>query len=114
MSERVEREIEVPAPPAEVWPALTDPERLGDWFDAEVELEARPGGTGSFRFADGEVRRAMVREVDEGERLSFLWWPLSPAGVGPTTIVTITLEPSGAGSIVRLVESTMARARAVA
>jgi uncharacterized protein YndB with AHSA1/START domain len=114
MPEQVEREVEVPAPPDEVWPALTDPERLGDWFDADVDLEVRPGGAGSFRFADGEVRRAMVREVDENERLSFVWWPLSPAGVGPTTTVTITLEPTGTGSRVRLVESTMARAKAVA
>lgn len=110
----MEREVELPAPPGEVWPALTEPERLGDWLDADVELDVRPGGAGSFRFPDGEVRRALVRHVEDGERLSFVWWTLSPDGIGPASAVTITIEPAGAGSRVRLVETPMARALAVA
>jgi len=34
----VRREIVFPAEPAEVWEALTEPERLEDWFATEVEL----------------------------------------------------------------------------
>ncbi len=69
----VEREIVVPEPPAEVWSALTDPERLEEWFATEVELDARPGGEGVFRWGDGEQRRATVREIEHEERLVLDW-----------------------------------------
>ena len=107
--EPVEREIELAVPPAEVWGALADKGRLGDWLDAEVELELAPGGTGTFRFDDGEIRRARVVDVDDGRRVSFTWWPVAPA-VGPPTMVTITIEPVDAGSRLRVREAPSARA----
>jgi uncharacterized protein YndB with AHSA1/START domain len=110
--EDVTREIDLPAQPDEVWRSVTEPDELGDWLEADVELDPRPGGSGSFRFADGEVRRALVRDVEPGQRLAFTWWPLTGADVGRTTTVTITIEPSDAGSRLRLVESPRARARA--
>src|SRR5271169_279325 len=69
----IEREIVVPESPAEVWEALTEPERLEEWFASEVELDARPGGTGVFRWGDGEEQRATVREVEPEERLVLDW-----------------------------------------
>ena len=69
----IEREIVVPESPAEVWEALTEPARLEEWFATEVELDARPGGSGVFRWGDGEEQRATVREVEPEERLVFDW-----------------------------------------
>ena len=112
--DRVEREVELPAAPDEVWHAVTDADVLGDWLEADVELELRPGGAGTFRFPDGEVRRAMVREVDEGARLSFTWWPVTGPGVGRTSTVSIEIEPHAGGSRLRLVETMSARRRALA
>jgi uncharacterized protein YndB with AHSA1/START domain len=110
----VSREVELPAPPDEVWRSVTEADQLGEWLDADVELDPRPGGAGSFRFADGEVRRALVRDVEPGRRLAFTWWPLTGEDVGRATTVTITIEPHDAGSRLRLVESPRARARAAA
>ena len=64
---QVEREIVFPESPAELWEALTEPERLEEWFASEVELDPRPGGAGIFRWAEGEERdgaerRATVRD----------------------------------------------------
>ena len=70
---QIEREIVVPAPPDEVWEALTEPDRLEEWFATEVELDAQPGGEGVFRWGDGEERRAVVREAEPGERLVLDW-----------------------------------------
>jgi uncharacterized protein YndB with AHSA1/START domain len=70
---QIEREIVFPASPAEVWEALTDPERLEEWFATEAELDARPGGEGVFRWGDGEERRAVVREAEPEERLVLDW-----------------------------------------
>jgi uncharacterized protein YndB with AHSA1/START domain len=114
MSSEVTRDVELPAPPDEVWEQVTESERLGDWLDADVDLDLRPGGAGTFRFADGEVRRAMIRDVEAGRRLAFTWWPLTGDDVGRATTVTITIEPSDEGSRLRLVESPTAQARATA
>ena len=75
-----------------VWDAVADPAGLSAWLDAEVEAQLA-GGPGSFRFADGELRRAMVQEVVPGRELTFSWWEIG----GPATTVTITVEPVPAG-----------------
>ena len=69
----IRKEIVLPAPRDDVWDALTDAERLEDWFANDVELDLRPGGGASFRWGNGESRHATVREVEPGERLSFEW-----------------------------------------
>lgn len=95
---QVEREIVVPEPPEEVWEALTEPERLEEWFATEVELDARPGGEGVFRWGDGEERRAVVREADEPRRLVLDW---DDGGE-----VVLELAEAPAGTLVRVVESS--------
>jgi len=70
---QIEREVVFPASPDEVWEALTEPERLEEWFATEAELDPRPGGEGVFRWGDGEERRAVVREAEPGERLVLDW-----------------------------------------
>jgi uncharacterized protein YndB with AHSA1/START domain len=94
----VEREILVPEAPDEVWEALTEPERLEEWFATEVELDARPGGEGVFRWGDGDERHAVVRELEETERLVLDW---DDGGS-----VAIELEPVVEGTLVRVVESS--------
>jgi uncharacterized protein YndB with AHSA1/START domain len=110
--DRVERTVEVPVPPEELWAAVADPAALADWFDAEVELEMRPGGSGRFVLADGGARRVLVHEVEPGRHLSFSWWPDNDGRWRLTerTTVTMTLEPAPAGTRLRVVES---RSRAV-
>jgi uncharacterized protein YndB with AHSA1/START domain len=114
MSSDVTRDVDLPASPDDVWEQVTESDSLGEWLEADVELDPRPGGAGSFRFADGEVRRALVRDVEPGRRLAFTWWPLTGDDVGRATTVTITIEPTDGGSRLRLVESPRARARAAA
>ncbi len=69
----IRREIVLPAPREEVWEALTEPERLADWFANDVDLDLRPGGGASFRWSNGEERTATVTEVDPERRLAFEW-----------------------------------------
>jgi uncharacterized protein YndB with AHSA1/START domain len=89
----VTREILLDAPPSEVWEALTDEEQLEEWFANDVEFDLADGGT--FRWDDGEVRRAVVEEVDAERRLALRWWdPASPE----ESEVTFTLEEIPAGT----------------
>jgi uncharacterized protein YndB with AHSA1/START domain len=69
----VQREIVVAAPVEEVWSALTEAERLEEWFANDVELELEPGGVGTFRWDDGEERHAVVEEVEPERRFAFTW-----------------------------------------
>jgi len=69
----IRREIVLPAPREDVWEALTEPDRLEDWFANEVDLDLRPGGGASFRWSNGEERHATVTEVEPERRLAFEW-----------------------------------------
>src|SRR3954465_12001984 len=94
----VEREIVVRGQPDAGGEALTDPERPQEWFASDVELDARPGGEGVFRWGDGDERRAVVRELEEAERLVLDW---DDGGS-----VAIELEPVVDGTRVHVVESS--------
>lgn len=94
----VTREIVVSEEVEEVWESLTDPERLEEWFATEVELDARPGGEGTFRWGDGDERHAVVRELEEPARLVLDW---DDGGS-----VAIDLETVESGTLVRVVESS--------
>ncbi|HUK96119.1 MAG TPA: SRPBCC domain-containing protein [Gaiellaceae bacterium] len=69
----IRREIVFPVTREELWDALTEPERLEDWFANEVEVDLRPGGAAHFRWSNGEERHATVTTVAPEERLAFSW-----------------------------------------
>jgi uncharacterized protein YndB with AHSA1/START domain len=88
------------AAPAEVWSALTEPERLGRWL-ADAELDLRVGGDYVLRFSgddESQVTRGQVLAL-EPERLLELSW-LYPGE--NDTIVRFELEPDGDGTILVL------------
>jgi len=95
----VKREVELEAPPDEVWKALTDADELAEWFANDVELEPEPGGEGVFRWDDGEERHAQVEEVELERRFVFTW---------DGSRVEIELEEVPVGTRVTVVESPLA------
>ena len=99
------REEVFSAPPEELWSALTVADRLATWFANEVELDVRPGGSGVFRWADGDERRAIVHEVVEGERIAFTW----ADGEGVESLVELELADTAEGTRL-VVTETAARA----
>jgi uncharacterized protein YndB with AHSA1/START domain len=74
MATGLRRDVHLPVGTEAVWTAITDPDRLADWFGATVEWDLRPGGRAVWREQDGE-REGRVGEVEPGRRLSFTWWP---------------------------------------
>jgi len=99
------KEIALPASRQEVWEALTEPERLEDWFANDVDLDLRPGGGASFRWSNGEERHATVTEVDPERRLAFDW--------EDDGTVEFTLEDDGEGTRLLVIESSPAWSTAV-
>ena len=95
-TDQIERELLLPAPPEQVWEAITTPGFLAE----EVEFELEPGG--EARFADrDEERDGWVEEAVEPERLVF-WWS---AGGEPASRVEITLEDEDGYTRLRVLEA---------
>ena len=111
---RIDRTIEIDAPPDRVWRALTSAEELSAWFQVTIEGEiaANTEVWMTSRHAGYEGQRFRVRftEITPPRRLSWQWHPGEvEAGIDysgePRTTVTFTLEPSGRGTRVVLSET---------
>jgi uncharacterized protein YndB with AHSA1/START domain len=101
----VERELLVPGELDETWEAVADPERLGDWLGGDVDMDPVPGGEFRIRFNDdGGERAGFVEELDpETHRFAF-WWRQPDDEL--STRVEISLEETGDGTLVRVVETS--------
>jgi uncharacterized protein YndB with AHSA1/START domain len=93
----ISREIVLPTTREDAWDALTDPERLEEWFANEVTLELREGGAAEFRWADGDVRRGAVETVRQEELLVLRW--------DDDGLVELSLTDAVGGTAVRVRET---------
>ncbi len=101
MIETVTTERDLDADPATVWEAISEPERLGAWLDADVDVEIAEGSEGTIVFGDGtEPSVVLVEKVDEGQRLVFRW----ATAVEAPTEVSIEIEPITTGTRIRVIE----------
>ena len=104
MTDRIERQLLLPAPPEEVWEVVTGP----GWLAEDVSLELFPGGDARFR-SHGSIKTGWVEEAGPPDddaatagRLAF-WWARDGA---PATRVELTLDPEGASATrLRVVET---------
>jgi len=115
MSSEVERETVLPVPAEEIWESLADPDRLTEWFGADVEGAVEPGETLTLTFPDGSERRAVVEIVDAPQRLVFRYLPfeLTPDGRSrrrESSRVAINLEPFGPQTVIRITETVVGSA----
>ena len=81
---------------ADLWRAVTDPERLARWF-APVDGNLEPGGTFTIRFDDNAVPGCRVTSCDAPK--AFAWeWPHATH----TSLVTVAVEPAGEQARLRI------------
>ena len=114
MQDKIEKTVELNAPIARVWRAVTDHVEFGEWF--RVKLDGP--------FVVGEVSRGRITypgyehlkweakvQAMEAERLfSYTWCPYSDVPEGdlseqPQTLVEFRLEPTDAGTRLFISES---------
>jgi uncharacterized protein YndB with AHSA1/START domain len=110
---RIDRTIEIQAPPERVWRALTNAKELSTWFQVTVEGDIAPGNeVWMTSVCKGQTVRFRVLFVEMTPPTRFVWqW--HPGAVDPNidyskeprTTVTFTLEPSGSGTRVSLAET---------
>jgi uncharacterized protein YndB with AHSA1/START domain len=108
--DRIERTVEVAHPPGTVWAALTTAEGLGAWFGNEATIDLRPGGSARLRWTDGFTVTMRVERVEKPTVFAFTWHIYGlPEDDPRRTYVEFTLEPVGAGTRLRVVESGFAQ-----
>jgi uncharacterized protein YndB with AHSA1/START domain len=102
------------ASPAKIFAAWTDPAKLQVWFKSDAgsevlnaDFDVRKGGRYSItiRCGNGEHKHVsgVFREVLVNEKLSFTWAADCDGTRGPESLVTVTIKPDGAGSLLTLI-----------
>jgi uncharacterized protein YndB with AHSA1/START domain len=111
---RIDRTIEIKAPPERVWLALTNAAELAAWFQVTIEGEIAPGNEVWMTSVHPQNtgQRFWVRFVEMLPPRRFVWrWHPGEADPNvdyarePQTTVTFTLEPAGAGTRLVLAET---------
>lgn len=114
MSDRIEKTIDIKAPIARVWRALTDHEEFGTWFRVRLEGPFVVGQTSRGRITypgyEHLAWEAVVQEMDPERLFSFTWHPYAVEqdvdySKEPPTLVEFTLEQTAEGTRLRVVES---------
>jgi uncharacterized protein YndB with AHSA1/START domain len=113
-TDRIEKSIDLSAPPSRVWRALTDHTEFGQWFGVNLEGPFRPGAGVRGRIThpgyDHLVMEVWVERMDPERLFSFRWHPyaVDPKinySKEPTTLVEFTLEKTPKGTRLRVTES---------
>ena len=110
-SPEIRLSMDMDAPPAKVFRALTDPEALNQWMAQGAEVDLREGGRYDLGFTpegyDGPSMR--ILELVPNEKLVISW----PDWRGDTSVpeqsVSWLLEPSGDGTRVTVIHSGFVR-----
>jgi uncharacterized protein YndB with AHSA1/START domain len=114
MSDRIEKTIELKAPIARVWRALTDYREFGTWFRVRIDGPFVAGqiSRGQITHPGFEHVRweAVVQKMQPERLFSFTWHPYAidpneDYSKEPPTLVEFTLEKTATGTLLRVVES---------
>jgi uncharacterized protein YndB with AHSA1/START domain len=82
-------------PRAIAWAAITEPDRVAQWF-ANVRLLGKVGDPYRIEFADGSAVAGRLLAIDPGRRFVHSWaWEGDESGA--TTRVTWAVEPMSTG-----------------
>ena len=114
MTDRIEKRIELKAPVARVWRALTDYREFGEWFRVKLDGPFVPGqvSTGHITYPGYEHVKweATVQKMESERLFSFTWHPYAvdpqmDYSKEPTTLVEFRLEQTSGGTLLVLTES---------
>ena len=84
-------EFETAASPAEVWAALTEPDRIAEWLTDASPL-GQVGSEYRLDFGDGSVVEGVVTALEPGRRFAYTWAWTDGDG-RQETLVTWSVEP---------------------
>ena len=106
MTDRIEKRIELKAPVARVWRALTDHREFGEWFRVRIDGPFVPGeaSRGNITYPGYEHLQweAVVKAMEPERLFSFTWHPYAvdpkvDYSKEPQTLVEFRLEKTSRG-----------------
>jgi uncharacterized protein YndB with AHSA1/START domain len=110
----VQREIQIPAPPATVFALLTDPQKIVSWMGLEATTETHPGGLYLLKGVAGDrakVARGTFREVVPVHRLAYSFgWEGSEEVPPGSSLIEIDLVDRDSGTLLRMTHSGLPNA----
>jgi len=116
-------EVQIAAPPARVFQALTDPAQLTRWFSSpecpvhQWEMDARPGGRYSYTTEKGSIVVNGVREFkchgeivefDPPRVIAYTWFGNWHDDPKHRTVVRWELTPKSSGTHVKVTHTGLA------
>ena len=113
-TDRIEKQVVLPVPPARVWRALTDPKEFGSWFGVRVEgafvAGARVTGQVTHPGYEHVAWDIIIERMDPERLFAWRWHPYSvERGVDYSgeerTRVVFELEAVPGGTRLTVVES---------
>jgi uncharacterized protein YndB with AHSA1/START domain len=109
------REILIDATADTIFPFLTNAERWLEWQGTEAEIDARPGGAYRVLIAGAYLSVGEFVEVVPNEKVVFTFgWDVEGNPITPgSTTVTMTLQPEGSKTLLRMVHSGLPDDQAV-
>jgi uncharacterized protein YndB with AHSA1/START domain len=103
LTNTVELEVRLDAPPEEVFRYLTEPERYVRWQGVKAELDPRPGGVYRVWMDANTIASGAFVEVEPTRRVVFTWGWEGNEDVPPgSTTVELTLDADGDGTVLSL------------
>src|ERR1700729_100050 len=114
MADRIEKKIELKAPVARVWRALTDYREFGEWFRVKIEAPFAPGevSRGHITYPGYEHLQweAVVKAMEPERLFSFPWHPYAGGpkmdySAAPQTLVEFRLEKMAQETLLMVTES---------
>jgi len=114
MTDRIEQRIELKAPVARVWRALTDHREFGEWFRVKIDAPFVPGevSRGNITYPGYEHLKweAVVKAMEPERLFSFTWHPYAvdpkmDYSKEPQTLVEFRLEKTAEGTRLTVTES---------
>jgi uncharacterized protein YndB with AHSA1/START domain len=112
--QRIEKQIDLKAPIARVWRALTDSREFGEWFRVAIESPFAPGETARGRILHPGYEHltweAEIQKMEPERLFSFTWHPYAidsstDYSNETPTLVEFRLEPTPTGTRLTLTES---------
>jgi len=114
LTDRIEKQILLSAPPARVWRAITDAEEFGTWFRVKLEgpfaLGRRTKGPLTYPGYEHITMEVEVERMEAESLFAFRWHPYAiepdvDYSGEPSTLVEFHLEAVDGGTLLSLVES---------
>jgi len=114
MTDRIEKQIELKAPVARVWRAITDHQQFGEWFKVKIDGPFVPGEVSRGHITHPGYEHiqwdAVVKEMQPETYFAYTWHPYAndpkvDYSTEPRTLVEFHLEPISTGTLLRITES---------